>query len=69
MILTKKESEPKIHRLENQYEKKLKKLFGESVVRFKGSWDIDLYAKETIHRNKMAHQARTLFGEDSKETN
>lgn len=69
MVLTKKESEAKINKLENQYDKKLKKLIGESVVRFKGSWDIDLYAKEITHRNKMAHQVRTLLGEDSKETN
>lgn len=30
--------------LHNEYMEKMKKLMGESVVRFKGSWDIDLYA-------------------------
>lgn len=35
---------------------------GESVVRFAGSRDIDIYADEVPQRNKIALQARTFLG-------
>ena len=44
---------------QDEYKTRLYKLIGESVVRFKGSWDIDFYAKEETLRNKMALQIRT----------
>lgn len=42
----------------NEYRKKLVQLLGESVIRFKGSWQFDIYSKEDGLRNKMAYQIR-----------
>lgn len=33
---------------------------GESVVRFRGSWDVDNYSNEEAQRNKMASQLRLM---------
>ena len=40
------------------YQKKTKEKVGESVVRFKGSRDVDLYGNEEEMRNKLAYQLR-----------
>lgn len=41
-----------------EYRKKLESLLGESIIRFKGSFDVDIYSKEETQRNKMAYQIR-----------
>lgn len=49
---------------QEEYKQRLNKLIGESVIRFKGSWDIDFYASEEALRNKMAFQIRTQTKEN-----
>jgi hypothetical protein len=40
------------------YRRQLKEKVGESIARFKGSWDIDIYCDEEQMRTKLAYQLR-----------
>lgn len=42
-----------------EYNQKYEKLLNESVIKFKGSYDVDIYANEELQRNKMAYQIRS----------
>lgn len=40
------------------YRKNIKERVGESIARFKGSWDVDIYCDEEQLRAKLAYQLR-----------
>ena len=40
------------------YHRKLKEKVGESIARFKGSWDLDVYCQEEKLRSQLANQLR-----------
>ena len=48
-----------IHERAAKHLERLRERAGESMARFKGSWDVDIYCDEENLRNQLAHQLRS----------
>lgn len=57
-MLLKEEGDRFIEKRGAVYRSLLQERVGESVIRFKGSWDVDIYGDEEKQRSSLAYQLR-----------